>query len=778
MMRPLRAVALACFVALAACGGGGGSTTPVAKATPTPAPTGTPLPVASVTSALQGAQTYFATLPHQNLNADLAALASQMVASGAFSTAVVSDGGITATLPDGSTALVFADHPESLGYASGTQASARVAPSVAPSVASRVRPAIGGRAATHQIAFLYNDLDRLTFDPTIQNALGNAFTAGLNASSDYGVSVLPITLDNVAALTGIDLLAFATHGMVTGNQTPPTSSPSSARRFSAAVSPTYVMDSTTCITEATKAEYAADDAAGRIFYSKSLSDSGSCAGTWAFTAAFVAYHAQFNPGAIVDNESCWGQSPRISAAVTSTLGAAGVGRYLGWTKSVASVDADQTDTFLYDRLIGEATSGSTGLKRYATQQTPPQRPFPLDDVETALASELRSGPLGTGAGGGSQTYAQSNTPYAQSQLVVTDLGGETVANPPVEYAFPSISTMAMTSETTAGGTLAIYGRFPLTAGTVTITDLSGTYTLEPISWTNSRVTVSLPASGNGSSGLVQVVGADGLTSNQVPLTQWSGSLSYVENDTFTILGGYQGHGTASYTTAFNITFRSDVHPTVPSIDASPVPQNLYFPQVQGNSTATVTALSGHFTGSTPPPPAASATFTLNATDAMSPGPLPPAQDTFFFGAQSGQPSPCNNGTAGPEGDAGNVFCPAVQFNPNDVASCTGTPPASNPEGVCGENVHAPFDTFSPFGGFGVSTGAAETIDPAIVSFTMDPATYAVTVSSPQTSFVRLFGGIAEWNANALVSGTIGAPLTPPNETTPALRSRATPAARR
>jgi hypothetical protein len=363
-------------------------------------------------------------------------------------------------------------------------------------------------------------------------------------------------------------------------------------------------------------------------------------------------------------------------------------------------------------------------------------------------------------------------------LVVTDLGGETVANPPLEYGFPSIATMAMTSETTAGGTLAINGRFPYPAGTVTITDLTGTYALQPLSWTAARITVSLPAAGNGSSGLVQVVDADELTSNQVPLTQWSGSLRYVEGDTYTILGGYQGHGTANYTTVFGITFRSDVHPTVPSIDASPVPQNLYFPQVEGNSTASVTALSGTFTGSTPPPPPATATFSLNATDAMSTGVLPVAQDTFFFGAQTGQPSPCNNGTAGNEGDAGNVFCPAVQFNPNDVASCTGNPPASSPVGVCGQNVNAPFNTFSPFGGFGVPTGAAETIDPALVSFTMDPTTYAVTVSSPQTTFSRLFGGIAEWNATALVSGTIGAPLMPPNATTPALRSRSSPSKRR
>jgi hypothetical protein len=780
MLRSLRRKALLLLGSLtfvAGCGGTGGSVGPIAAATPagtasaTPPATSSGPNVAAVTAALQSAQAYYATMPHQDLNTDLTALAAEMVSSKAFATAVVSYGGITATLPDGTPALIFADHAETLGYGTSTSSS-----QVRRPASVRRRPANAG--AQHEIALLINEQDTGgAFHPSRQEAFGHAFASAYNVTSPGQVDVLDASLDDVLSLssTRIDFLSIATHGMVACPYRPDLACVGNAY---------YALLSTTPYNASTALEYALDYAAGNIVAAMTLQYpiSGFASPTWAFTPAFLTTHLTFNPGAIVDNQSCYGQSPATIASVLSALQSAGVGRYTGWTKPVLGNDADETEAFIFDRMLGEQDPSDTGLDGYAQQQALPQRPFPLDAIQTVMATEERAGPLGYESypyatsllpGDSNAALAPPTADGTTSHWLASDLGGETVPNPPVEYALPSISSMAMTAETATGGTLAISGQFPSTPGTVQIDDASGLTTLYNLTWSKNLITVALPPSGNASAGLVQVFDANGVGSNVEPLTQWQGTLTYVESDAFTILGGYQGIGSGGFTTAFNVTFRSDVHPTVPSIDASPVPQNLYFPQVEGNSTATVTALSGSFTASqgqwTPTP---SATLSLNSTQAMAPGALPLTADTFFFGAIAGQPAPCNKGTAGPEGDQGNTFCPLVQFLPNDVASCIGNPPASSPEGICGQNVHAPFNTFSPYGGFGVSSGASETIDPALVSFTMDPASYAITVVSPETTFIRLFGGIAQWDASATVTGTIGPPLEPPSATTPALRARA------
>ena len=122
-----RAVALA-FVAVAVgCSGFTSVLTPVGKTTampagsvtpsPKPAPTATVAPgagatpnAAQVNASLQGVQTLYNSFPHSTVSADLATLAGKMVASGSFSAATVTPGGITAQLPGGSRVLVFADH--------------------------------------------------------------------------------------------------------------------------------------------------------------------------------------------------------------------------------------------------------------------------------------------------------------------------------------------------------------------------------------------------------------------------------------------------------------------------------------------------------------------------------------------------------------------------------------------------------------------------------------------------------------------------------------------
>jgi hypothetical protein len=759
---------LAALALMAGCHGGSSSVTPVVAPTPTPIRSATPSPapgststpnVAVVTTALQSTQTYFATLPHQNLHNDLSALAAQMVSSKAFTSATVSYGGIAAVAADGTKTLVFADRPEDLGYA--TSAAARrpaglvLCSTSTPPPSSPISP-----PTAHEVALMVNQSDGCAFTPSRQSDFGAAFRSVGNASgTTYNVDVLDSSLENIVALGGhqIDLFSIATHGMVVVGQS----------------NPYYALLSTTPFNSATIAKYSADLRAGTIVAAVQLlypSQSGPLP-TWAFTPAFLTSHMSFNPGAIVDNQSCFGQSPATIAGVGSTLQPAGVGRYTGWTKKVSGQDADQTEAFIFDRMLGEQSPSTTGLDAYAAQRTPAQRPFPFDDIAAIMATEDRAGPLGTG-------LLQSAEPYTASDWGDTDNASAppladgaksvwresqlaSVSNPPVEYGLPSIESMSMISEGPTSGTLAISGKFPSTAGTVEIADAGSAKTLKPITWASNKITVSLPASGEFSKGLIQVFDANGVGSNIEPLTQWQGTLTYSESETLSMLNGTSGGGTGGFDLVFDLTFRSDVHPVVPTIDASPEPQNLYFPQVEGNSTATITSLDGHFTASYGHPVPV-ADFSLNAVVPMSIGPLPLSRGSgkFNVGPTEGQPSPCNSAEPGPSGAEGNVFCPLFEYTSTAVGSCEPTPASSD---LC-----ADFETFPVEGGIGVT---ATDSDGGVVQFTMDPSTYAITVSSEPASFTRQFG-IGEWPARGSLTGTIGEPVAAPDSATPAAHKRA------
>jgi hypothetical protein len=759
-------VLLAAFlvaVGLVACHGGSSVTIPHGgtSGTPTPAPApsgGATLSPAAVATALLGVQQYYVTLPHTDPVSDIAAVAKQMVSSGAFKTATVTSGGITGTLSDGSPALVFADSPADLGLSPSAHARRPLGTS-----SGRLRPLVSP-ATNNEIAFLVNASDSKTFTTATELAWNDAFTNQGFARAGYGIDAASVSLGNIVTLGSghpIDLLDIATHGMVVG-----------------AVAPyNLALLSDTAVNATSKAQYAADLLAHRVMFAiyLTLEDTAETQPVMAFTPDFLAANLHFNRGAIVNLGACWSANPLVAGTVGATLESVGVGRYYGWTKSLSNLDFYETNSFLYDRLLGEQSPTTTHLDAFASQRMPPQRPFPLDDIETAMASETRSSPIQPPQ---SEPYTVSDKQYAinanqppvsdgtASKLVVTDFGG--AASSLIEYGLPSISQMAVTQETPSGGTLSISGTFPATPGTATITDASGTTPLTVTSWTKNAVTVALPRDGNGSAGTVQVLtGANSgvsIVSNAVPLTQWAGTVTYSENETLSSLGGVSGGGNGSVQVAFNLTFRGDVHPTVPSIDASPVPQNLSFPQVEGNSTAAVTALTGLFTASGGTPPPATASFSLASTPNMTPQNLPLSSSTFIVGALGGQPAPCNNGSPGPEGDAGNVFCPGFGYFGSFVGVCS---PDPNDTALCGG-----YETFAPTGGFGSPT----LVDPGIVTLTLDPSSYAITVSGPSTAFTRPFHG-SFWRANASVTGTIKAPLYAPTSTAPSGHKRQTASSR-
>jgi hypothetical protein len=674
----------------------------------------------------------YAALPHASLSADLSTLAGQMVSSGKFKTATVTPGGISATLANGSPAVVFADHVGDSSNKSATPQSA--APD--PTVAARHRLTASSSAA-ETIAILVNTTDHSgAFYPQNQTIISSAVTGAGFSNDQYAVNNGNVGLDTIANLSPggfVDYFDIATHGMVAVN-------PSG--------NPYYLWLSDTPITSAVIVKYAADYSAGNIVYATMLNDGTFFSNsTFAFTPQFVANHVDFGSGAIVVNESCFGQNPAIASQVQATLKSANVGRYLGWTQPVGGGYADQTDAFIWDRLLGE---GSTTLGAFVTQRSPPQRPFPLDDIEGALGNETRTGTFITS----SLNYTQSpaSTSYPLANLVATDLGGESVQYPLIEYGLPSISNVAVT-EDPVNPTLTIYGHFPVQTGEAAIIDPTQSVAtgVTPTTWSASQVTIPIAVTGVGSKGQVIVQSKYGIQSNPVMLTQWTGTLTGNENATFTTLGGQGGTGSGQISTNYTIDFRADVHQTVPAIDTTPVPQNLAFTAVEGDSTAQVTGLTGTFQTSDGKH---SAQMALSPVGTLAAGP-PPFSNTFDIGARSGEPATCNNSMAGPQAGPTTVFCPAVGYSAAGAGTCT-----DDGSGLCSSAV------WNATGTFGVPNASG---GDGLLVFTMNPTTYAITVTeSDAGENANLFETSAYVTGG--VNGTINAPVAVPTGSTPSLRT--------
>ena len=204
-----------------------------------------------------------------------------------------------------------------------------------------------------------------------------------------------------------------------------------------------------------------------------------------------------------------------------------------------------------------------------------------------------------------------------------------------------------------------------------------------------------------------------------------------------------------------------MHPVVPSIDTSPQPQNFAFSNVEGSSTGALTTYNGSFETSGTSPK--TATFT-----AASPAPvwqpvLPPLHaGTFEIRAFANQPSPCNAGSSGPSATPNDVFCPITGFFADpDTIQCVDDDSGNlcTPDEISGISSYGgPFDA----GG--------------ILSFTLNPATYAIAVSGTSVTFTSdQFYGFQAATAN--MTGSVNAPLYAPGATTPAFR-RPTPARER
>jgi len=711
-------------------------------------------------NAVTGAvQDYYATLTHQSAVSDLAQVASYMVASGIATTATAIPGGISSTLPDGLGYIVFADKPADIYAAASTAVAGngRLAGdgAVAGTSLSEANP--------HEIAYLVNMSGDIAFTPNVELQFQTAWQSAGFSMPTFGVDVLDVTLENIAALGSghpLDFLEIDTHGVASTEE----------------VYYGYYWLSTTEVTSASLATYSADlksQPKARLVRSAPLYSVPQRRDItyYAFSPVFLTARVSFNPGAIVDNQSCFGQAAAGTASLKQALQPAGVGLYLGWTSSTFGADGLQSDAFMLDRLLGEQSPSVTGLGAYVTQRTPAQRPFPLSDILTIMGNEVRSPVPWTGGAYANDTYTQGcseprsancnkpGSPANLNNLIATTLNNVSLDVTPIEVALPSISSMYV-EEAATGGTLVVSGTFPTATGTGQIVDAGGTHALTPTSWSPTQVQFSLPSGGTGASGNVTVLSADGIPSNPVPLTEWKGQLTVTVAPVLSNMNGISGTGGGTITATNNLDFRADVHPVVTTIDTAPQPQNFAISGLMGDSTMTLTSATLSFSGG-----GKSAQWSLADPGAVIPpsyAPPTPSVDTFIFAPNTvnNEPATCNTGVPGPQSSGPTtVFCPYGGVYVAAALLCS-----DKGAGLC----KAPEQDFEGYYGYPAWVAGLPNENDGLLVFTLNPASYAVTFSTTPASLVVNYYFSTDVNETVTLAATIQPPLNAPSATTPAM----------
>ena len=750
---------LVCAGSLVACGGGG-STSPEgggAGADPVAAS------FALYQAALVKGQTYWESLPHTDIASDLAAVANELKSSGVATDTYVSENAVTATLTDGQRFFLVYDDRDitsTLPAASGLgNATTRGPAGRKRRQAADTFPSLP--STQHEIVFFVNMDDPRAFDVAKQATFWQAFTkAGFNTPA-YEVDGTGLLLDAIIEMGSsphpIDYLSIATHGSV------------SCRSADTACQYHWVSNTAPDIgnwrvhfndiqTEKV--------GGGGVLKLKTVHDAESFdfsgAGEYWFTPEFLTAHLHFNPGAVVANPSCHGQNPIIAAGVATTFARAGVGLYSGWTGSADADDADQSDAYLLDRLLGETVD--TGLKALAfegglpliKQRTPAQRPFPLTDVIAAMQTTLRPAHPGNRPAG--LTLTQSAV--TNSKLVFTPLNGGGANSNLLVWGLPSIAKMS-TVERPTGGTLFVDGTFPATPGKGQIVDASGTYPLVPSAWSTTQIQFPLPPGGNGAAGVVTVFSAEGVGSNAVPLTEWKGQLLVTVNDTATSMNDSHGVvvpgiGSGTITTTTELHFRADVHPVITEIDTAPEPQNFVFSGVMGDSRTSLTSANATFSASDG---TRSAQFSLAQPVTMQ-TPVytaPVSPGTFIVSPYTGTDAPagCNSGLPGPQTSGpANVFCPFGGINVANALMC------SDSDGILCIAPTYDYTGYYGYPPFVVGSNYVSGYDGQL-AFTLNPTTYEITFTSKPATLVEDYLFSTAENLNITLSATIQPPLHAP-----------------
>lgn len=250
---------------------------------------------------------------------------------------------------------------------------------------------------------------------------------------------------------------------------------------------------------------------------------------WSFDNGVVILHSCYSgSGPFVPGEDCTGGCPVGSVAydpdpLRDALLNAGANVAMTFDRGTWADQASPSMYYFLDRLLG------TNQERPAS---PANRPFDWRSVQTAMAeNRLTSFQLG------------NNT------VNIVLVGDET----PVSLA-PSLEKVDVADDNDAAtATATLHGWFGPEQGQVTL----GSSTLDVVSWAEDEIVCQIPY--NPTPGEVRVRSAADTPSNRVPITEWTGKISFthVRDDALTSR------------TSIDVAFRSDVHAIRSAVDAEP-----------------------------------------------------------------------------------------------------------------------------------------------------------------------------------------------------------------
>jgi hypothetical protein len=484
-----------------------------------------------------------------------------------------------------------------------------------------------------------------------------AIAAALGAAG-YGVVKGDVTVDQLKLVKNAHVLEIDSHGMAIGPDVVSSSSGDQGE---------FGVLTATPVTANDDVKYAGDIADGSILYGLGTYLAGKAKG-YALLPVYVAMpkffqkYVTFQNDALDDSlaflNTCFSASPAAQQSLLKTLGAKGLGTYLGWAKEVNDHVAIIDSEIFYNRTLPEDV----------TQEVIPVPhlipPEPAADVVTAYDWMVNLGI--TGGTGSASNLELFLFPPRHPQLApilkrvsVTDDFYPSTPNTIEgigEWGAPAHSgELVWGIAQTPTGPLAPFFPTPTYASALGIKS-------------------TIPA--NVSNGFVRVV-EDGISSNAVPLTEWDGTISDTEKLTFGDGSpGSNASGTITFTAVLNVSLRADVNPYRTQISGPMKQPELLFSNFMSNSTGSLNGSGSRTVNGivvTYAPTNESATVAPEYI-------LPGTSSASFFLAQApyGDPTAfgCDLASANPL-----TACVTVDLYGPNVATCTttggGCPAGSN-----------------------------------------------------------------------------------------------------
>lgn len=367
----------------------------------------------------------------------------------------------------------------------------------------------------------------------------------------YAVQSLDGSIEGMRGWKGFGAIYFDTHGTAWQTVKGVLVDPATGSRSLDWGASKYALQTSTEIAQSALARYLPELERGDLTISVAIVGTGAAArhvASFSITESFVAKHWAMDD-AIMVLHSCFGGSGPFTGGICQGLCAlwqgggfdptpirnailgSGVRVVQSYDNYVWPTTSLPSMAYFLDRLVGANVR--------APMANPKRRPFDLALVRTSMAAlDLLSHSRGLG-------NVPPRTTFAATAPDVEIIGA------------PSIREIDVIDDAASGtGRAELLGTFGGRQGSVTI----GGSAVAVSSWTKTKITLNGPFTGPGATGDVIVEAPGGLESNEVPLTEWRGTL------TLTLAFD---QGDAKAVGEVDVKFRADVHERRKDVEEEP-----------------------------------------------------------------------------------------------------------------------------------------------------------------------------------------------------------------